>query len=124
MNHQEYHLFRSSNRRTAAESFAFLTLGIGSPMHSSVHPLSVVLTLTANVNRFACAGPPSCTHLNEKRRIITTQKHRSTISTFSPTMPFFYLFSDFIKVQEKNLLTYKGALANFYANIYRSRFVW
>lgn len=61
--HQEYNLFMSSKRRTAAESFAFLTLGIGSPTHSSVHPLSVVFTRTENVNRFACAGPPSFTHL-------------------------------------------------------------
>ena len=59
----EYHFFKSSKRSTAAESLAFLTLGIGSPMHSSVHPLSVVFTLTAKVNLFACAGPPSFTHL-------------------------------------------------------------
>ena len=61
--HHEYNVFMSSNRRTAAESLAFLMLGIGSPTHSSVQPLSVVFTRTANVNCFACAGPPSFTSL-------------------------------------------------------------
>lgn len=68
----EYHLLRSSKSKTAAESLAFFTLGIGSPTHSSVHPLSVVLTRTAKVNLFACAGPPSLTHLQETRYKIIT----------------------------------------------------
>lgn len=55
----------SSKRTAAAESLAFFTLGIASPMHSSIHPLSEVFTRTANVNLFACAGPPSWTHLQK-----------------------------------------------------------
>ena len=61
--HYVYNLFKRSKRSTAAESLAFFTLGMGSPTHSSVHPLSVVFTRTAKVNLFACAGPPSFTHL-------------------------------------------------------------
>nr|GMD34688.1 hypothetical protein Iba_chr09cCG14410 [Ipomoea batatas] len=34
----------SSKRTAAAESLAFFTLGIASPMHSSIHPLSEVFT--------------------------------------------------------------------------------
>lgn len=66
----EYSLFSSSSNRTAAESLAFLTLGIGSPTHSSVHPLSVVFTRTAKVNLFACAGPPSFTHLDMQNQLL------------------------------------------------------